>query len=172
MNSEKYWAKRAEEREAAWNRKCRETVEKELARYYQDSLEKIQNDMAALYGRYANENKLSMADVRKLIAGSEYKTWRMSLEEYVAKIKTSKDEGLLRELNTLAMRSRISRLDKLYGDTLKELDKLGRSANGAMDEFLGGAYKDNYYQGLFEIGRKIGFPNTGVQVKVLSGTLI
>lgn len=43
----------------------------------------------------------------------------MSLEEYLDATDRTGDNKLLLELNTLAMRKRISRLDKLYSDTLK-----------------------------------------------------
>lgn len=151
MDSEAYWAKRAEEREAAWQSKSRETLEKELAAYYEASLDHIQRNIDALYGRFAKDNALPMGEARKLLTGKEYRTWRMSLEEYVAQIDAG-DKMLERELNTLAMRSRISRLDKLYSETLMELDGLGRKMRDRMDGFLGDAYKDNYYRGLYEIG--------------------
>lgn len=151
MDSEAYWAKRSEEREAAWQLKNRETLEKELAAYYEASLDHIQRNIDALYGRFAKDNALPMEEARKLLTGKEYRTWRMSLEEYVAQIDAG-DKMLERELNTLAMRSRISRLDKLYSETLMELDGLGRKMRDRMDGFLGDAYKDNYYRGLYEIG--------------------
>lgn len=153
MNSEIYWAKRAEEREAYWYKKCDDTIEKELAQYYSDSLDHIQDSIAALYGRFAKDNKLSVTDAQKLITGSEYRKWRMSIESYIKKIKQTHDAGLLKELNTLAMRSRISRLDKLYGETVEELDKLGRNVSKSMDSFLSDAYKDNYYHGLYDIAK-------------------
>ena len=151
MDSEAYWAKRSEEREAAWQLKSRETLEKELAAYYEASLDHIQRNIDALYGRFAKDNALPMEEARKLLTGKEYRTWRMSLEEYVAQIDAG-DKMLERELNTLAMRSRISRFDKLYSETLMELDGLGRKMRDRMDGFLGDAYKDNYYRGLYEIG--------------------
>jgi SPP1 gp7 family putative phage head morphogenesis protein len=154
MTNEEYWAQRAEERELAWHKKSQETIELELAKAYRDALGKIQTEIAALYGRYAKDNQLTIADARKLLMGAEYRTWRMGLQQYVAMIQKTNDKGLLRELNTLAMRSRISRLDKLYSDTLMVLDALGRDTIGQMDHFLTDAYKDNYYHGLYDIGQK------------------
>lgn len=155
MDSEKYWAKRADERERYWYRKSQETIEKELARYYASSLDEIQKDIQALYGRFARDNKLSITDARKLLQGQEFRKWRYSIDTYVKKINAG-ETGLLKELNTLAMRSRISRLDKLYSDTLMELDSLGRKTNSAMRSFLTEAYKDNYYHGMYAIGKTIG----------------
>lgn len=155
MDSEKYWAKRADERERYWYRKSQETIEKELARYYASSLDEIQKDIQALYGRFAKDNQLSMSDARKLLQGQEFRKWRYSIDTYVKKINGG-ETGLLKELNTLAMRSRISRLDKLYSDTLMELDSLGRKTDSAMRSFLTDAYKDNYYHGMYAIGKTIG----------------
>ena len=38
MDSESYWIKRAEEREQEWNNTSKNTIEKELAKYYQQAL--------------------------------------------------------------------------------------------------------------------------------------
>lgn len=164
VDSEEYWAQRAIEREKEWHKKCQETIEKELARYYLASLGHIQTDIAALYGRFAKDNALSVEEARKLITGSEYRQWRMTIEKYIRQIKENGDKGLERELNVLAMRSRISRLDKLYSETLMELDALGHKVSETMTDFLADAYKDNYYHGLFDIGKEIGLPASFAKV--------
>lgn len=157
MDSDAYWAERAAQRERRWFKKSQETVERQLAAYYETALQKIEDDIATLYGRYARENALSMLEARRLIAGREYRIWRKSLEDYVAKIRLTEDKGLLLELNTLAMRTRITRLEKLRGTTLLTLDRLGRYSEAAMDAFFSENYKDNYYHGLFDIGKEEGF---------------
>lgn len=160
MNSEKYWARRADARERAWHKKSQETIEKELARYYARSLAEIQKDIQALYGRFAADNHLSQVEARKLLQGQEFREWRYTIQEYVKQINAG-NTGLLKELNTLAMRSRISRLDKLYSDTVMELDSLGRKTSASMKKFLSDAYKDNYYQSMYEIGRTVGLKSPG-----------
>lgn len=163
MNSEKYWARRADARERAWHKKSQETIEKELARYYARSLAEIQKDIQALYGRFAADNHLSQVEARKLLQGQEFREWRYTIQEYVKQINAG-NTGLLKELNTLAMRSRISRLDKLYSDTVMELDSLGRKTSASMKKFLSDAYKDNYYQSVYEIGRTVGLKSPRVVV--------
>lgn len=153
MDSEAYWVQRTEEREKYWHNKCQETIEKELASYYRTSLGRIQTEIAALYGRFAVDNELTMAEARKLLKGNEFRQWRMDIQEYVKQIEATGDKGLERELNVLAMRSRISRLDKLYSETLIALDKLGRKVSKDMKSFLTDAYKDNYYHGLYDIAK-------------------
>ena len=152
--NEEYWRDRAIEREAYWNTQSREKVEKALARHYYNAMRRIQDETAALYGRFADDNGLSLKEARKLLEGNEFRQWRMSLEQYTR--LSASDNAVLRELNTLAMRSRISRLEKLYGQTLVELYKLGKYVEKDMRNFFSDAYKDNYYKGLFEIGKTVG----------------
>lgn len=164
MDSESYWIKRAEEREQEWNKKSKGTIERELAEYYRRALSRITDDIAVLYGRYAKDNNLTYTEASKLLTDKEFKQWRMSLEEYLDAIDKNVDNKLLLELNTLAMRKRISRLDKLYGDTLKNLYRLGTDSENGMTKFLSGAYKDNYYKNLFDIGKTIGIKSSVSEV--------
>ncbi|MBQ1509851.1 MAG: minor capsid protein, partial [Selenomonadaceae bacterium] len=159
--SSKYWEKRALEREARWTDKCQKEIEQEMARYYAASIREIEKDILVLYGRFAMDNGLSMRDARTLLHGQEFRDWRMGMKEYLAEIKRLQDagqisesRGLLRELNTLAMRSRITVLDKLRSETLRELDSLGHKTETAMGRFLGDAYKDAYYRSVFDIGKE------------------
>ena len=156
MDSEAYWQKRAEEREAEWHKKCQKAIDKELAAYYQQALAHIRDDVAVLYARFGAQNGMTNQEARAWLQSDEYRVWRMDIEEYVRRVEASGDEKLLRELNTLAMRSRITRLDKLYGDTLKELIKLGGEVEKWMTDFLVDAYEDGYYQTLYEIGKEAG----------------
>lgn len=114
-----------------------------------------------------------MVEAQRLLMGQEYRTWRMDIEDYVKEIQATGDNELLRELNTLAMRSRITRLDKLYADTLLEAGKLSQRVREAMDRFLPSAYKDFYYHDLYDIGQKRGLvhPVSRVDEKELEGVL-
>lgn len=154
MGTDSYWARRSVEREEEWNKKSRDTIEKELASHYERSAQRIQANIERLYGKFSADNGVSISEARKLINGTEYRTWRKDIEEYLAEYKETGNPKTLLELNTLAMRSRISRLDKLYGDTLIELDKLGSKADKAITGFLKDAYKDNRLHSAYELAKK------------------
>lgn len=160
--NEAYWAARATAYEEAWHNRCQTTVERDLAAYYEQALADIQRDIAALYGRFAKDNKLSMAEAHRLLTGDEYRVWRMSMEEYLQGIENG--SVLAEELDTLAMRSRISRLDKLYAETLKSLDQLGRKTENRMGDFLEEAYKDRFYHGIYDVAEKTGTMKADVAV--------
>lgn len=160
MTNEEYWQERTTELESKWFNKCRNEIEKELADYYMSASQHIQDDIAVLYARFAEDNNLSFLSARKLIQGNEFSTWRMDIEGYLKQIdialnkKTKKQ--LLKELNTLAMRSRINKLEKLHGETLLELTKLATLVEQDMTDFFKRCYADTYYRDLFAIGQKIG----------------
>lgn len=160
--NEAYWAARATAYEEAWHNRCQTTVERDLAAYYEQALADIQRDIAALYGRFAKDNKLSMAEAHRLLAGDEYRVWRMSMEEYLQGIENG--SVLSEELDTLAMRSRISRLDKLYAETLKALDRLGRKTEDRMTDFLMDAYKDRFYHGIYDVVERTGIMKANVAI--------
>lgn len=160
--NEAYWAARATAYEEAWHNRCQTTVERDLAAYYEQALADIQRDIAALYGRFAKDNKLSMAEAHRLLTGDEYRVWRMSMEEYLQGIENG--SVLSEELDTLAMRSRISRLDKLYAETLKALDRLGRKTEDRMTDFLMDAYKDRFYHGIYDVAERTGIMKANVAI--------
>lgn len=154
MGTNSYWARRAVEREDEWNKKSRETIEKELAAQYERSAQRLQANIEQLYGKFATDNGLSMTDARKLINGTEFRTWRKDVEGYLADFEKTGNPKIMLELNALSMRSRISRLDKLYSDTLIEIDKLNRNTDNVMSSFLKEAYKDNRLHSAYELAKK------------------
>ena len=162
---ELYWQKRNEELEAEWFRRSQKEIERELAAYYTQALKHIEKDINDLYARFAIDNSMSMTAAYSLLQGDEFRVWRMDMQEYLKQIEATGDKKLLRELNTLAMRSRISRLDKLYAETCVELSKLAEKFGRSMDKFLPTAYKDFYYRNLFEIGRTRGLASTPAKVE-------
>lgn len=163
-NSAAYWQKRAEEREKKWLKKSREEIEKELKQMYVRALANIRKETDALYARFAADNQLSLKEAHKLIQGSEFSAWRMDIEEYVKSIDETKNPELLKELNTLAMRSRISRLDKLQGETLRELHKLSIGYEAKLTKFLNTALKDQYYSNLFDLNKATGIALPGARL--------
>ena len=145
-----YWRQRAIDYEKEWTKRCEETVEKRLAKYYQKSLAAIKGDIMQLYGTFAKDNGIDFEEARRLLSGREFKEWRFALQEYLQQIADG-NKGLQRELNTLAMQPRISRLEKLYSETLQELDKMGREVEQSMRDFLSDAYKSSYARNVFDL---------------------
>ena len=75
--SRKYWRNRSIEVEEEWYNRCKETIEKQLADYYQKALSAIKDDILKLYGTFAKDNDLDFSEAKKLLNGNEFKTWRL-----------------------------------------------------------------------------------------------
>ncbi len=162
MKKENYWRERAIEREQHWNDMATRELREKVKQYYEQTLDKIQRDVAALYAKYAGENGLTMTEARRLIRGDEYKVWRMTLEEYVKAARN--DSAILRELNTLAMRSKISRYEALHARTLMEIADLCDKLEKFEDSFQYRAYVANLYGNLYDIHKQYGLVTPPVAV--------
>lgn len=149
MKNQKYWRRRAKRYSRDWENRCKETVERKLANYYLKALGAIKDDILKLYATFATDNGMNFDAARQFLSSKEYREWRMSLQDYMQRIAGG-DQGLQLELNTLAMHSRIDRLEKLYAETLVKLDKLGRDVNRSMKDFLAESYEGNYAKDIFD----------------------
>ncbi|MBQ9486828.1 MAG: hypothetical protein IJU91_03365, partial [Selenomonadaceae bacterium] len=157
-----YWKQKAIEREQRLNATATRELNEKVKLYYEQSLEEILRDISALYARYATENGFSMTEARRLIRGDEFRVWRMTLEEYVKAAKT--DSAILKELNTLTARSRISRFEALHARTLMEIADLCEKLNQFEDAFQYRAYVQSYYGNLYDIHKQYGLSTPPVAV--------
>ena len=162
MNTQDYWKRRTLEREQLWNDLIDRDLDRIIKFYYEQSLLKIQKDIAALYAQFAVENKLSMSEAKRLIRGSEFSQWRMTLQEYVKAAKN--DSDILKELNTLAMRSRISRIEALHARTMMEVADLCEKMNQWENSFQYRAYIEHLYGNLYDYHKTIGLNTPPVAV--------
>ena len=102
-----------------------------------------------LYGEFAKENGIDFDEARRFLSSREFREWRMYMQDYLQKISGG-DKGLSRELSEFEARLRITRLEKLYAETLQELDKLGRNVDESLRNFLSDAYTENYQRNIFD----------------------
>ncbi|MDH6459675.1 SPP1 gp7 family putative phage head morphogenesis protein [Fusobacterium sp. PH5-7] len=128
MKNKAYWDKRQRERE----RKVYKTTiqsEKALKIEIMKAQERILADINNLIGKYMSETGLSYAEAQKKLNSNEYKVWRKDLEGYLKELKQYKDinfekyKEIKLELETLAMKSRISRLESLIVQTNQVINK-------------------------------------------------
>lgn len=157
MTSNKdYWSGRSERRllDALGDA---DALEIELAKAYRAAAEGINDDIAKLYGKYAKDNALSYTDAMRYINGPEYRKWRMSLQEYVDLVELTGSDRLKLEVDTLAMRTRITRLDALMTQVKMRLVSLARREEKGLLAQLTGAFKQTYYRGVFDYQKRLGY---------------
>ncbi|WP_314713060.1 minor capsid protein [Leptotrichia wadei] len=150
--NKEYWEKRQLAREELSFNKGTEAY-KEYVKILSESKKGIENKIAQLYAKYQQEvTKLGVDKIQanKLLRGTEYKEWRYNIGKYVAEIDKLKKSNPVEfrkmsvELETLAYRSRISRLDSLKAGVDYELIQAGEKIKGKVTDTLTDVYEDTY----------------------------
>ena len=91
------------------NTKRTDEAARELIFLYDEAAYNVEKEINALFARFAKNNALTDAQASQLLSGREYSTWRKSIEKYIEDASgAALDSKAMLELNTLAMKSRIS----------------------------------------------------------------
>lgn len=155
MKSVEYWAKRSEQI-AARQFKRADDYDQEQRREYERATMSIKRDIEAFYARFAKNNEIDMAEVRKLLTTGELKEFKMTLKEFTAKAKSNADGQWTKELNNVYIRTRVSRLEALQVQINQQVEMLAGKRQVGTGALLGGVYKDTYYRTLYELQKGTG----------------
>lgn len=155
LPNEEYWTKR-EAYKLKKGLKDLKKIEKELVKEYKKAMDNIGKEISNLFYKYADDNNLSYKDAQKLLNGKEYKEFKHDLKTYMKLIEEYADDELLLELNTLAMKSRISRLEEMFYQCGKYINEVYENTNKKLQIAYSSTIKDNYYQTIYDIHKAIG----------------
>lgn len=148
MKSKDYWEKRSAE-QLIDLLKDADNVIKELKLSYDKAIFNINKSIEKLYGKFAEDNRISVNEAMKIIKGQEYREWRMSMQEYLKRIERG-EEPLQLELDVLAMRSRINRLECLQAEIIANATILAQDEDKAATEHLTDALESSYNNTMYE----------------------
>lgn len=155
--SKDYWEKRARENENKVYKQGTELI-KELGSSYSRARREIQKSINDLVARYMDKTNLSYAEAVKNLTSSEFKEWRMTLKDYEEHIEMLEDispelaKKVRIELETLAMKSRITRLDSLKTQIDFELNKKTVAEQDLIEKGVSVVYTDFYKMQMTEFG--------------------
>lgn len=150
MKPKSYWKKRSEQIAARQYRKADAYVSN-LRKEYDRAIRSIKQDVESFYGRYADNNQVSLAEARKSLTAVELKEHRMTLEEFTAKAKDNADGRWTKELNNAYYKVRVSRFEALEMQIGQHVEMLIGSRQVGTGELLGDAYTDTYYRTTHQI---------------------
>ena len=168
LSSKEYWEKR-EAYKLKKGLKDLKKIEKELVDEYKKAMNEIGKEISNLFYKYANDNNLSYSDAKKYLNSSEFREFKRDLKSYIKLIEETGNEELLLELNTLAMKSRISRLEEMFYQCGKYINEVYESTNKRLTVAYSSTIKDNYYQTIFDIHKSIG---VGVSFSYIDNDMI
>ena len=159
MKSKSYWEKRQRDRE----KKVYKTTiqaEKTLKIEMVKAQEKILIDINNLIGKYMSETGLSYSEAQKKLNSNEYKVWRKDIEGYLKELKQYENVNLEKykkiklELETLATRSRISRLESLVVQTNQVINKQKFEEEKEVTNYVKNVYETTFKSFQEDIGLK------------------
>ena len=168
MNNKDYWTER-EAYKLKKGLKDLKKIEKELVDEYKKAMNEIGKEISNLFYKYAKDNNLSYSDAKKYLNSSEFWEFKRDLKSYMKLIEETGDEELLLELNTLAMKSRISRLEEMFYQCGKYINEVYENTNKRLTMAYSSTIKDNYYQTIFDIHKSIG---VGVSFSYIDNDMI
>lgn len=130
-NAKYWWKKRATAVEEAQYKD-----EMNLARDMQRALDyaytSIEKEIYALYGKYAENNQMTLAEARKYLTDAEREEFRHTLQQYIDMARNNSDGRFDKLLDALSTRARVSRLEALQARSALYI----REAYGGMDSAM------------------------------------
>ena len=174
-NNKEYWEKRQLAREELSFNKGTKAY-REYVKILNESKKEIESKIAQLYAKYQSEVKKLGVDkiqANTLLRGDEYKQWRYNIGKYVEEIEKLKKTNpvefrkLSIELETLAYKSRISRLDNLKAGIDYELIQAGEKIKGKVTDTLSDVYENTYTSLVDDLNFKKGVISNSVIKKAL-----
>lgn len=147
--SSDYWEKRQREREGKVFKTAKEAekaLEIELLQAKEEILSKTNN----LINTYMSETDMSYAKAVRTLKGKEYRVWQKDIEGYLKdlkkykKVNPEKYKEIKLELETLATRSRVTRLEALKTQIDNELNKKSFEDEKEIKKYVSSVYQSSF----------------------------
>lgn len=150
-----YWLKRAVDVAIEDEKGIMKDVVGKMIESYDMAIVDIKNSITKLYSTFQSDNNMNYQQAQEILTGSEFRVWRKTMREYQDMINRETDQetrNLLQlELNTLAMRTRITRLEALESEIKVAVDKLSHEENILIGKGVEEMYKERYYKSMYEL---------------------
>lgn len=128
-----------------------------MAAAYSAAANNIQKEIEVFYSRFADNNKLTLTEAKKLLNSDERKAFQMDLQEYIRKGKeNSLDQRWIKELENASNIHRIDRLKALQMQMRQQVEVLEAVKDKGLKKALGGIYEEGYYKTAYEIQKGLG----------------
>lgn len=152
MKNSEYWAKRARELEEAQNRRNERYIGGELERIYGRAIRETEKDIARWFARFAKNNKVTMAQARKLLKSDELKELKWTVEEYIEYGQKNGVSGeWIKQLENASARYHISRLDALKLQMREHVEELTAAEAKGVKDLIQSHYEDSFYKTAYEV---------------------
>ncbi|MDU5649120.1 MAG: minor capsid protein [Haemophilus parainfluenzae] len=154
-----YWEERFKRLKTVEMRKA-ERANADLARVYRETLRQLRAEVEQWYDRFAKENKISLAEARRILDNREQKEFKMTLADFIKEAKRlDLDPAHIRMLENASMRVRLTRSQEIYLKTAQYVEKLAKSQGWQLSGLMREVYTDSVYKTAYETQKVTGFEN-------------
>ncbi len=173
-----YWIDRAFKAEESADKTQAELL-RDMAKVYRKSLAELQKEIQAFYGRYAEENGLTMQEVHKRLDPKQLKSAIEEIKRYYEfadpkKIGKNMSKEYRDELRRLSARAYMSRLEEIKMRLKHQIIRLAAEERETYEKALKKTYSEAHAQTVYTIDKGLGFsegysaPNEDVLTKAVS----
>lgn len=156
-----YWIDRAFRAEESADKTQAELL-RDMAKVYRKSLAELQKEIQAFYGRYAEENGLTMQEVHKRLDPKQLKSAIEEIKRYYEfadpkKIGKNMSKEYREELRRLSARAYMSRLEEIKMRLKHQIIRLAAVEKETYEKALKKTYSETHAQTAYTIDKGLGF---------------
>lgn len=160
MKNEQYWQKRSEQI-LVDNEKLAVQYEKEMAKIYEEVKLKTAEQLESFYQRYAKENNLDLAEVRKRLNPAELKKFRTQQKIYLDKVNKLIEQGAdltkyNKTLEKLSAQAYVTKLQELQNNLNSEIMLLTGEQQIKLTDTLKTSYLEGYFKTMYTVQKGMG----------------
>lgn len=115
-------------------------AEKESAKIqlvYEKALAEVERDIALWFNKFATDNQITLQEAKRLLTSGELRTFKGTLNEYIALAKASEfDDTYIKLLENTSRKVRITRLESLRLQLEYRLHEIESERVAQLDSFL------------------------------------
>lgn len=124
---------------------------------YREAEQSVRRDIESWYQRFATNNKVTLAEARKMLATGQLEEFRWTAEQYVkAAQRADLSPEWIKKLENASTRFHVSRLEAIQLQIGQQMELLYGNQVDGIDDLLKDVVSGGYTRGAFEIQKGIG----------------
>lgn len=156
MKNADYWRGRFAILENSAHKQADEYLQA-LEDIYRETEQSVQRDIESWYQRFATNNKVTLAEARKMLTAGQLEEFKWTAEQYVkAAQRADLSPEWIKKLENASTRFHVSRLEAIQLQIQQQIELLYGNQVDGIDDLLKKLVSNGYTQGAFEIQKGIG----------------
>lgn len=154
--NQEYWRNRFDLLEQMMNDIAQDTY-LNLEKAFEKAQAKLNREIAYWVNKFADNNKVSLEEARKMLSANELKEFKWSVEEYIKYGEENNLSGLwVKQLKNASARYHISRLEAMKIQTQQIIESVYDEELSTAEGMVKNIYSQNYYRSVYEIQKAFG----------------